>query len=214
MTAPPGTGEEAGPRPAMRVGILGGTFDPVHLGHLVAAQDAFDALALDRLHFVPAGVPPHKSEEEITPASLRLRMVKAAIEDDPRFDALDLELRREGPSYTVDTLRTLHEQDPGAELHLLLGADQWAGFSTWREPRTILELARVVVMTRSGESPSRHGDGDGAGAWEPFAEVSVTRLDITSSDIRVRAREGRSIRYVVPDAVRRIIDAAKLYRGP
>lgn len=139
-------GMTSDPAPRGRVGVFGGTFDPIHQGHLTVAQDVLEALSLDRVIFVPAGRPPHKSFEGITPAPLRLRMVRSAVEGDPRFDVSDLELRREGPSYTVDTLQALREQESDADLFLILGADQWAGFGGWRDPEGIAGLARIVVM--------------------------------------------------------------------
>ncbi len=195
-----------------RVGIFGGTFDPIHLGHLAVAQDTLEALSLDRVVFIPAGRPPHKSGHGITPGALRLRMVRAAVEGDERFAVSDVELRREGPSWTVDTLRELREQDQDAEYFLLMGVDQWAGFGGWREPREISELARIVVMARSGESP-----GDRMPAFSDMApppahlEVQVTRLDLSSSEIRSRVRSDRSIRYLVPEPVLGIIEASKMY---
>jgi nicotinate-nucleotide adenylyltransferase len=195
-----------------RLGIFGGTFDPLHLGHVVSAQDVLEALELDRILFVPAARPPHKSTEGMTPAALRMRMVRAATDADPRFDAVDLELRRDGPSYTVDTLREIRRQDPAAELFLLLGADQWREFGSWREPRVIAGLARPVLMTRAGERPGQVDPGFTDGGPVPdVLEVPVTRLDISSTRIRERVGVRRSIRYLVPDEVLRIIEAGKLY---
>lgn len=191
------------------LGVFGGTFDPIHVGHLAAAQDVLEALGLDRVLFVPALRSPHKPDDPLSPAPLRLRMVRAAVEEDPRFEASDVELRREGLSYTGDTLRELAKG--GRALSLILGADQWAAFARWREPREIARLARIVVMAREGDAPGRVDPGFEDGPPPPFVEVPVTRIDVSSTRLRERARSGRSVRYLVPEAVRRIIEAEKLY---
>jgi nicotinate-nucleotide adenylyltransferase len=194
-----------------RLGIFGGTFDPLHMGHLAVAQDVLETLELDRVLFVPAGIPPHKPGEDMTPGSFRLRMIRAAIEDDPRFEALELELRREGPSWTVDTVRELRERWSDAELFLIMGTDQWAGFGGWREPREIARLANLVVMSREGENPRALDPGFTDGEAPAFTEVPVVRFDVSSSGIRRRIREGRSVRYLVPEPVLGIIKAGKMY---
>src|SRR5690606_13779384 len=188
----------------MRLGIFGGTFDPPHRGHLIVASDACEALALDRLIFVPAAEPPHKRGQVITPAEQRLEMVRAAIRGDPRLEVDDLELRREGPSYSVDTLRVYRERYPDAELFFLIGVDQMREFGSWREPEEVARLACLSVMTRDGESPAPD---------TPFPHrlVPVTRIDVSATDIRTRVREGRSVRYLVPEAVRRRIEGWGLY---
>jgi nicotinate-nucleotide adenylyltransferase len=175
---------------------------------MAAAQEVLEALELDRILFVPAAVPPHKQDEAegMTPGPLRMRMLKAAVGDDPRFSLSDLELRREGVSWTVDTVRDLREARPDAAFYLVLGADQWRAFGTWREPWEIARRATPVVMTREGE-----GVASSEHELPGCLEVPVPRIDISSTDIRERVRDGRSIRYLVPDDVRRIIEAAKLY---
>lgn len=197
--------------PTERIGVLGGTYDPPHLGHLAVAQDILEVLDLDRVILVPAARPPHKGEEGLTPGPLRARMLRAAVEGDPRFEVSDLELRRDGPSYTVDTLEALRDQHPDARLHLILGADQWTAFATWNKPRRIAQLARIVVMTRNGESPSSIDPGFTDGPPPEIIEVPVTRLDLSSTQLRARLSAGRSIRYLVPAEVHRIIEAGKLY---
>jgi nicotinate-nucleotide adenylyltransferase len=194
-----------------RVGVFGGSFDPFHLGHLAAAQDVLESLRLNRVVFMPTGVSPHKQEESLTPAGLRLRMVRAGVEGDPRFEVSDLELRRDGPSYTVQTLRELREQRPDDRLHLIIGADQWSAFGSWKEPLEVARLAEIVVMTREGEGAGPLEPGDPGNEEPPRTEVPVIRFDLSSTLIRNRVGEGRSIRYLVPDEVRRIIEAAKLY---
>jgi len=196
-----------------RVGVFGGTFDPFHLGHLVVAQDAVEALGLERFIFIPSGIPPHKAPDPgggmargVTPAPLRLEMVQEAVASDPRFQVSDLEVRRPGPSYTVDTLRELRSEgveDP----FFLMGVDQLAGFAGWREPREVAGLARLVVMAREGEDPAAVDPG----MELDFRVLPVTRIDLSSSRLRQRAAEGRSLRYLVPEEVRRIIRREGLY---
>jgi nicotinate-nucleotide adenylyltransferase len=189
----------------VRIGVFGGTFDPPHLGHLVVASDACGALGLDRVLWIPSAVPPHKVNTVQAPAQARLEMVRAAIEGDPRFEADDLELRRPGPSYTVDTLRGLAERHPGAELVLLIGADNLREIPGWREPGEILRLARVAVL-------SRDGAGVPPDAPVPAVAVAVTRVDVSATEVRRRAAAGETIRYLVPDAVRALVERRGLYR--
>ncbi len=189
----------------MRLGVFGGTFDPPHLGHLVVAQDACTALALDGVLFVLAASPPHKQGRAHTPAPIRLEMLQAATRGDPRFQACDIELRRRGPSYTVDTLRELAAEDPARELFLLIGADQARDFAAWRAPDEIVRLATVVALSREGEEMPP-GTPVQALRWLP-----VTRLDISATDIRRRVSVGEPIRYLVPDAVEAIIRREGLY---
>lgn len=188
----------------MRLGVYGGAFDPPHLGHLVAASDACDALGLDRLLWVPSAVHPLKAVG--TAASVRLEMVRAAIAGDPRFEADDLELRRTGPSYTVDSLRELRAREPQAELFFLTGADNLADLPRWREPDEIARLATLAVVSRAGEALPPGGPF-------PAIAVTVTRLDVSSTEIRRRVAAGQSIRYLVPEAVRAVIARERLYGG-
>lgn len=185
--------------------MFGGTFDPPHLGHLAAASDAFEALGLDRLLFVPAAEPPHKRGRERTPAALRLEMVRAAIAGDPRFAADDRELRRGGPSYTVDTLRELRGDAPADELYLLVGADQMREMHTWHRASELARLATPAVLSREG------GGAPAGGAFRPVP-VPVTRVDVSATELRRRVAAGRSIRYLVPEAVRAIVERERLYR--
>jgi nicotinate-nucleotide adenylyltransferase len=184
------------------LGLFGGTFDPPHLGHLIVAQDVVEALRLDRLLFVPAGLPPHKTDRKISPAPLRLEMVKTIIAGNETFGVSEVELGRRGPSYTVDTLRHYRNLHPEAEIFFVLGADQAAAFDTWQEPDRVASLATLVVMARAGTGAPVGG----------FASVPVTRVDISATEIRRRVRENRSIRYLVSESVRKIIDNHRLYR--
>ena len=189
----------------MRLGVFGGTFDPPHLGHLAAASDAAQALALDRVLWIPAAEHPFKRGSVAAPPELRLEMVRAAVAGDGRFEACDLELRRSGPSYTVTTLRELQAWHPGAELFFLTGADNLRELAQWREPDEVVRLARLVVVSRQGE---------GVPVGLPYAAtaVSVTRLDISSTELRRRVAAGETIRYLVPEPVREISERTGLYR--
>ena len=186
----------------LRLGLFGGTFDPPHLGHLIVAQDVVEVLGLDRLLFVPAGVPPHKTDRRISPAPFRLEMVRMITAGNETFGVSEVELGRGGPSYTVDTLRYYRDLHPAAEIFFILGADQAEAFDTWQEPNRVASLATLVVMARAGASVP-------AGA---FASVPVTRVDVSATEIRRRVLDGRSIRYLVPDSIRQIIDRNRLYR--
>lgn len=191
-----------------KIGVFGGTFDPPHVGHLIAAADAHRALGLDRLLFVPSAVPPHKQRTVRASAAVRLEMVRAAIDGDPRFAADDLELRRSGPSYSVDTLAELKDREPGCELYFLIGADNLREIAGWHRPDEIVRLARLVVLSREGDAGAERD------APYPALRVAVTRVDVSATDIRRRAARGESIRYLVPERVRAIVEREGLYRGP
>ena len=188
---------------ALRLGLFGGTFDPPHLGHLIVAQDVVEVLGLDRLVLVPAGAPPHKTQQPVSPAAVRFEMVEALVAGSGFLAVSAVELERRGPSYTVDTLEHFRGLHPAAEMFFVMGSDQAVAFDTWHEPDRVSSLATLVVMAREGlESPSGE-----------FTSVPVTRVDISGTDIRTRVREGRSIRYLVPDAVKAIIERDRLYRA-
>lgn len=182
-------------------GLFGGTFDPPHIGHLVAAREALERLGLDRVAFVPAAQPPHKPGRGVTAAAHRLAMLQAALTDEPRFEIEEMELQRPGPSYTVDTLRTMRGVRPEDQLVLLLGADQYAELQTWREPEAVATLARLVVVARAGEAPA------------PGVErLEMPRLDVSSTLVRERVGRGLSVRWLVPPAVEQYIEIHRLYR--
>jgi nicotinate-nucleotide adenylyltransferase len=199
-----------------RLGVFGGTFDPIHLAHLIVAEHAREQLQLDRVLFVPAAEPPHKGSTEITAPRHRLEMVRLAIAGNRNFFECELELRRAGPSYTVDTLSELHRQFPDAELFLLLGADSLMDLGSWREPQRILQLAQIAVAARPDCWPIPWEKLD---CWLPEdrraairrSVIEIPLLGISSSEIRQRRRLGQSIRYLVPAAVEAYIDAHKLY---
>lgn len=190
----------------MRLGVLGGTFDPPHVGHLLAASDAVEALALDQLLFVPAAQQPLKRDSVVASASDRLAMTRLLVEGDPRFRVDALEIDRGGLSFTVDTLRALqsrHGGPGGVALVLLVGEDVIATLPKWREPEALAELAEIVVLTRSGgETP----------AARVGRTIATRRVDVSSTEIRARVRAGQSIHGFVPDAVAAYIAARGLYR--
>jgi len=181
-----------------RVGVLGGTFDPPHIGHLVVAQDALEHLELDRLIVIPAARPPHRAA--VLDADTRLELVSEAFRGDERIAVSDVELRRAGPSWTVDTLEWAWRELAPEVLYLIVGADQLRSFADWREPQRILELARLAVMTRPGEVLPV--------ADIPYDRIDVTRVDLSSTRIRRRLDEGRSIRYMVPERIRPAVERA------
>lgn len=191
----------------MRLGLLGGSFDPPHVGHLLAAIDAHEALALDRLIFIPAAIQPLKVGRAAASARDRLEMVRLLAGDDPRFAVDPLEAERPGVSFSVDTVAAYAERYPDAERYFLVGADVVETFGSWREPDRIAQLATVVVVRR-GEEPS----GDAAGSAGGFRQLRTRRVDVSSTEIRERARAGRSLFGFVPPAVAAYIETAGLYR--
>lgn len=195
--------------PAQRIGLLGGVFDPIHNGHLIAAEAAREACHLERVLFIPASNPPHKQYPDLAPAAARAEMVRLAILDHPCFEMSPVELRRAGRSYTADTLLELR-QTLGDEVHLFLiiGADNVAEIATWHRPDRIMDLATVVVARRPGASPDQ-ADPALVRRME-FAETPS--VEISSTDIRRRIREGKSIRYLVPREVESYIYGHGLYR--
>ena len=196
----------------MRLGILGGTFDPPHVGHLIGALGAVESLALDRLTVVPAGAQPLKVGRETAPAADRLAMVRLAFDGISPFSVDPIEIERTGLSYTVDTLEALSKRHPGAELFFVTGADVVRTFHLWREPERILRLARLAVLERGG--PGEREDEAGRRALEQRGALfpSTRRVDVSSTEVRARVSAGKSIRGFVPDAVAAYIERAGLYR--
>jgi nicotinate-nucleotide adenylyltransferase len=195
-------------------GVFGGTFDPIHLAHLAVAEAARDTFGLRRVLFIPAAQPPHKPGRDISPVEHRLAMVEAAVADNPAFEVSRLEIERSGPSYTVDTLAELCEAAPDDVLALILSAESYGEFATWHEPRRILELADLVVAPRVGYADA---DPDLIARQFPGASAAVAFMDgprirLSASEIRQRASEGRSVRYLVPDAVAAYIGDHGLYQ--
>lgn len=196
----------------MRLGVFGGSFDPVHFGHLRMAEEARTQAGLDRVLFIPTQVSPFKVGRQVTPGELRVQMLHIAVEDNPAFAVSDVEVARPGPSYTVETLRLLREQHPAAELLFLTGTDAVRDLPKWREPEEILSLARFLVAGRPGVDRAEvlHALPD---TWEErISFIEMQELDISSTYLRERIREGRSVRYLLPRAVEEFIAAHGLYR--
>jgi nicotinate-nucleotide adenylyltransferase len=203
----------------VRLGILGGSFDPPHVGHLLVAGDAFELLELTRLVFVPASVQPLKAGQAGAAPEHRLEMVKRMVAGDARFEVDRTEIDRAGLSYSVDTLESFAARYPDADRFFLVGADAFASFSAWREPERIVRLARLAVLRRPGtEGGGANGPAPGEGHMSearlpPDAMVLSTRLiDVSSTEIRERVRSDRSIRGFVPESVEQYILAQRLYR--
>jgi nicotinate-nucleotide adenylyltransferase len=195
----------------LRFGVLGGTFDPVHLGHLLLAEEAREQLGLERVLFVPAGQPWRKAARQISAARHRLAMLRLATEGNPAFEVSDIETARPGPSYTGETLARIREERKEAELFFVMGEDALADLPNWRDPDRILELAMLAVARRTGEdsgSPELVAIAPGREVW-----LSMPTIGISSSDIRERVAKGLSIRYLVPAAVETYIRKQKLYKA-
>ena len=193
---------------ARKMGILGGTFDPIHMGHLVLAEQVKEKLKLDEIVFIPCFCPPHKTRRKPSPAKDRFRMTQLALEHNPFFSVSDVEVKRRGISYTVDTLRQLKNLYPGSNIYFVTGSDALNEICTWKDPEKIYKLAKVVIAIRPGFDeldPENH-----------FAKrskiVEITGVDISSSQIRDRVKSGRSIKYLVPCKVEEYIKRRRLYR--
>jgi nicotinate-nucleotide adenylyltransferase len=198
----------------VRLGLLGGTFNPPHVGHLVCAADALDQLGLDRVDLVPVNTPPHKEADHDPGVECRVELCRLAVGDAERLGVSRVDADVPGPSFTVDTLRRLHAHRPDDELTFIVGGDMARSLPRWREPEAILELAEVGVAEREGaDRAAISGDLEGlAGARERIRYFDMPRLDISSSLIRRRVAAGRSIRHLVPDPVAAAIERAGLYR--
>ena len=189
------------------MGVFGGTFDPPHIGHLVTAADVRFRLGLDVVLMVVANEPWQKvGTRSVSPAADRFAMVQAAVGDEPGVEASDVELRRGGPSYTIDTLEALHHDDPDAQLFLVLGGDAAAGLDTWERPADVAAAATIVVVDRPG-SVSEVPEGF------QVDRVDVPRLEVSSTELRERVRDGRPTRHLLPDAVISLIAERGLYGG-
>jgi nicotinate-nucleotide adenylyltransferase len=202
-------GAAAGGRTA--IGLMGGTFDPIHVGHLAIAEEARDALSLARILFVPAGMPPHKRADEVSPVDHRVAMVELAIAGNPSFELSRIEVDRAGPSYTVDTVEALAAT---SDVTVILSAETFAELPTWHEPERLFESARVAVVPRDGY-PAPDPDwlaGAFPGREDRVSFLEGPRLGLSSTILRGRVAVGRSIRYLVPEAVVRYIAANGLYR--
>jgi nicotinate-nucleotide adenylyltransferase len=202
----------------MRLGLYGGSFDPVHYGHLLLAECCRETLFLDEVWLIPAAVPPHKQGRELAPAKHRLEMLELALAGHERIKASRLEIDRGGVSYTVDTLAAVRAQAPSATLYLLMGADSLRDLPTWREPARICELALPAVVRRGG---SPEPDFSVLAPLAPAdrlasiraAQVQMPLIELSSTDLRERAAAGKSLRYRTPRAVEKYIETHGLYRS-
>ncbi len=187
-----------------KIGILGGTFNPIHYGHLILGEQVLGQLKLDRVIFVPTFIPPHKSSKDVIGSHDRLNMIKLAVSGNSRFTVSDLEMRRKGMSYTVDTLRQIKSKYPSSELFFICGSDLVSEIPKWKDVGEIYKLARFVLVKRPGFGKRLSG--------RPFLKIDVAQVDISSSLIRALVKSGRSIRYLTPANVVRYIEARRLYR--
>jgi nicotinate-nucleotide adenylyltransferase len=185
-----------------KIGLYGGTFDPIHHGHLILARAAMESLGLSRVLFIPNFISPHKLDWTPAPPSLRLAMLAAAIAGEPRFEIDDCEIRRGGPSYTIDTVSLMKERFGDAGLYVLIGGDNTADLAAWHRIGELERMAKFVVFTRGSERPG------------PSHIEIDRRIEISSTEIRARSAAGESIRYLVPEAVLEIIREHDLYREP
>ena len=201
----------------MRIGIFGGTFDPVHIGHLILAEQCREAAKLDKVLFVPAALPPHKQLQPLTSFGQRVEMLALAISGHPPFGIEEMEKDRAGPSYTVDTLAELHEQRPGDELYFILGSDSVRDLPIWYQPKRILQLATLLVVARADGpafSAKKLKESLELGDEFPlrYEVVEAPLITLSSRDIRRRIAEGRSVRYMIPRSVEAYIEDKRLYR--
>jgi nicotinate-nucleotide adenylyltransferase len=210
-----------------RVALFGGTFNPIHYGHLLLADQVQEILGLDRVVFMPAGVPPHKAQGQLAPAPDRYTMVALAIADRPAFELSDLELRRPGPSYTVETIEALRAAG-GAEIYLIIGSETFLDLLSWKDPVRVASLARLVIVPRAGSSFDPEGRqaqkvleeigqrqfvrATGTALAHGVVIVDAVSLPISASDLRRRASRGQSLAYRVPQAVIAYIRARRLYQ--
>lgn len=188
----------------MRIGILGGTFNPVHIGHLILAEEVREKIKLDKVIFVPTYLPPHKDNSEIAPASARMAMVKLAIKGNRYFLASDMEIKRDGRSYTIDTLKEFKSIYPQDELYFIIGSDLLKYLDDWKDLDEIIKMVKFIVATRPGyplEKIPSH-----------ISTIPIRAVDISGFEIRKAIKENKSFRYLVPESVLKYIDKKRLYR--
>ncbi|MBN2292459.1 MAG: nicotinate-nucleotide adenylyltransferase [Pirellulales bacterium] len=200
----------------MRLGLFGGTFDPVHLGHLILAELCREKCRLDEIWFLPASVPPHKSDSWLTPAETRIEMLKLAVTGNEHFAVNRYEVDRGGVNYTVNTLRHFHAELPEAQLFFLMGADMLHDLPNWRESTAICELATIVSVRRAGLPEPEFGNLTQVASTEQIEkfrrhQVEMPAIEISSTDIRQRVRQGHTIRYLTTPAVEQFISTHGLY---
>lgn len=200
----------------IRLGLFGGSFDPIHLGHLLLAETCREACELDRVLFLPCGRSPHKPHGAVATGQQRAEMLEFAVAGDPRFGVCRIELERSGPSYTVETLRQLRVEQPDCELFFLMGADSLTDLPLWREPQAILELATIVAVNRGHRSPPDLAALEvrlGPTVRDRVRLVTMPAIELSATEIRERARTEGSLRFRVPRAVEEYIRQHKLYRN-
>lgn len=188
----------------MKIGILGGTFNPIHIGHLILAEEAREKLKLDKVIFVPAYLPPHKDKSEIAPAKYRYKMIKLAIKKNRYFSVSDMEIKRDGRSYTIDTIREFKKIYGQDELYFIIGSDLLKYLDEWKDLDEIIKMVRFIVATRPGyplEKIPSH-----------ISTIPIRAMDVSGFEIRKAIKEGKSFRYLVPEAVFKYINRNKLYR--
>ncbi|MEQ8199941.1 MAG: nicotinate-nucleotide adenylyltransferase [Syntrophomonadaceae bacterium] len=198
------------------LGIIGGTFNPIHYGHLIAAEFAREAFALDRIVFVPSARPPHKDQGEILDSRHRLAMVKIAAQDNPCFCVSTVEIDRKGLSYSVETVAAIRDMYPGAALFFIMGIDAFMLMNTWRDTERLAEICSLIVVTRPGYKLNPEDDcfaGVPLLMWRKMEVIAIPGFEISSSLIRERVAQGRTIRYLLPPAVEDYINSNGLYRG-
>ena len=205
------------------IGLLGGTFDPIHFGHLRSALDVAEQLNLDRVHLIPSANPPHREEPQAS-AEQRLMMLHLAVKNNEQFVVDDRELHREGASYTVDTLQSLRQEFPNSPLYLMLGTDAFADLQTWHQWQQLIDLAHIVVMRRAGEDLTLSDSlalwtqqhqaqiGDEALLAGKVWQVNVSQLAISATDIRHKFSQGQSPQFLMPDVVIQLIEMLGLYK--
>ncbi|MDD3364567.1 MAG: nicotinate-nucleotide adenylyltransferase [Syntrophomonas sp.] len=197
------------------LGILGGTFDPIHYGHIVAAECARDAFHLDRVIFIPSARPPHKALDEVLDSQHRFEMVKMAVQDNPDFAVSALEMQRKGLSYTVETIASYQQEFPGAKIYFIIGVDALLLINTWKDVERLATLCNFIVVTRPGYQLSHeqeHFREIPGAVWEKILLVPIPGLYISSSDIRQRVSKGQTIKYLLPPAIEEYILKNDLYR--
>ena len=197
-----------------RIGVIGGTFDPIHYGHLAAAEEARVRINLERVLFVVAGVPPHKLNEEVTPVEHRLAMVRLAITSNPYFEISTVDVERPGPSYTVDTISILQERSgQGTEIYFIMGLDSLVELSTWHQPQRLFQLCRLVAPKRPGiQIDAAELETSLPGISSRLQIIDMPEVDISSTELQERVREGLPIKYQVPEEVEKYINDHGLYR--
>jgi nicotinate-nucleotide adenylyltransferase len=195
----------------VNIGVLGGTFDPIHIGHLIVAEEARMKLELEEVLFVPAGEPWLKQDRDVTPAIHRVEMVRRAIADNPDFKLSTLEVDRSGPSYTVDTLQALQDRLSETSLFFIVGRDTLAELPLWKDPRKVIQLCRLVVPPRLGSRDLRHLEEAIPGLLERVIQLDMPVIGISSSGIRHRLAQGMSVRYLVPPGVEEYMTEQRVY---